>query len=103
MKNIWPKYKTPIIFCSIWALFHLCTVVLLLVITGGSGELQGWVVWLLDFPLVILLQAIPHGNTFLYGSALNYIFFFSLFGTAMYAVIGWWVGYFLHYMRRKLR
>ena len=103
MKGIWPKYKTPFLFGSIGALFHLCTVVLVLIITGGSGERQGWIVLLLDFPLVVLLQVIPHGNIFLYGSVLNYIFFFSLFGTAMYSGVVWLVGYFWDYLGKVFR
>lgn len=102
MNGIWPNYKTPIVFSSIGGLFHLCSVVLLLVITGGSGEPQSWIVLVLDFPLVIFLQTIPHGNYFLYGSALNYIIFFSFFGTAMYAGIGWCVGFSLEYRRKYL-
>lgn len=103
MNSIWSTYKTPIVFSSIGVLFHLCSVVLSLVITGGSGEWQSWIVLVLDFPLVIFLQNIPHGNFFLYGSALNYILFFSFFGTAMYAVIGCCLGYFLEYIRKDLR
>lgn len=102
ISNLWPEYKWQMIGAAVGAIFHLCTVVLVLVITGGSGEGQGGLVLLLDFPLVIFLQAIPHGNTFLYGSVLYYIFFFSLFGTAMYAVVGWLVGDFLDFIRRKL-
>ena len=103
MNNLWPEYKWQLIGAAIGATFHFCTVVLVLVITGGSGEGQGGLVLLLDFPLVIFLQAIPNGNIILYGPVLYYIFFFSLFGTAMYAVIGWLVGDFLGYIRRKLR
>jgi hypothetical protein len=103
MNSTLPSYKIPIVFSSIGILFHLCFVVLSLVITGGSGEWQSWIVLVLDFPLVFFLQNIPHGNSFLYGSSIKYIIFFTFFGTAMYAVFGWCVGYFLEYMRKDLR
>lgn len=70
---------------------------------GGSGEGQAWVVFFLDFPLVMFLKVIPHGNTFLYGPVSSYIFFFSILGTFLYAIIGGGIGFFLEKIERQPR
>jgi hypothetical protein len=47
---------------------------------------------LFDFPLVLLLQALPRGGYILYGSTVAYVWFFSIAGTLLYAAIGYCVG-----------
>ena len=103
MNAYWSKYKPRIVWGFIGGLFHLFTVVPILVVTGGSGEGQAWVVFFLDFPLVMFLKVIPHGNTFLYGPVSSYIFFFSIFGTFLYAIMGGGIGFFLEKIERQPR
>ena len=86
-----------IIGASLGALFHFCTVVLPLVVTGGKGEGQAGIVFIFDLPLVLFLQIFPQGEKILYGTPFNYIAFFSFFGTALYVAVGWVVGYFIEY------
>ena len=95
MTQFWPRFKWRIIAASLGALFHLCTVVLVLVVSGGKGEEQAGMVFIFDLPLVLFLQAIPQGEKILYGAPFNYILFFSIFGTSIYVVVGWVVGHFI--------
>jgi len=74
------------------ALFHIVIVVWTLVTSSGAGEGQAFLVALLDFPLVALLQAIPGGGKILYNSQHGYVLFFSVVGTLMYAVVGYAIG-----------
>ncbi len=60
--------------------------------SSGAGEGQAFLVALLDFPLVALLQAIPGGGKILYNSQDAYVLFFSVVGTLMYAVVGYAIG-----------
>jgi hypothetical protein len=82
----------PLICALIFALLHVLTVVVTLFATHGSGEGQALTVALLDFPLVLLLQAVPRGTYILYGSTEAYVWFFSIAGTVMYAAVGYCVG-----------
>jgi hypothetical protein len=75
-----------------FAAFHVLTVVTTLVATQGRGEGQAFTVALIDFPLVMLLRALPNGSHILYNSVAAYVWFFSIAGTLMYAAIGYGVG-----------
>ncbi len=86
------KQWLPAVFAATFALFHLLTVTWTLVTTGGAGEGQAFTVLLFDWPLVILLDHVPRGGYILYGSVTMYVWFFSIAGTAMYAVIGYLLG-----------
>jgi hypothetical protein len=93
MADIGPVRRlVPWICALVFALFHVLTVVLTLLATRGSGEGQAGMVVLLDFPLVLLLQALPHGGYILYNSIEAYVWFFSVAGTSMYAAVGYCVG-----------
>ena len=76
----------------IFGLFHIVTVVWTLLSSSGGGEGQAFLTALLDFPLVALLQAVPGGAKILYDSRGNYILFFCVVGTLMYAVAGFAIG-----------
>ena len=83
------------ICASVFALFHVLTVVATLISSRGVGEGQAFLVAILDFPLVLLLQALPNGGYILYGSTVAYVWFFSIAGTLFYAAIGYCMGVLL--------
>ena len=91
----------PWLFAAAFALLHVCTVVLMLISSGGHGEGQAFGVLLMDFPLVLLLQIIPGGGRILYGSVTAYVWFFSIGGTLMYAGIGYCTGAMLRLFMRQ--
>jgi hypothetical protein len=93
----------PLVFASVFALFHVLTVVLTLVSTRGGGEGQAFLVALLDFPLLLLLQAVPGGGYILYGSTVAYVWFFSVAGTLLYAATGYFVGVLLRALMARMR
>ena len=82
----------PWICALILAVLHLFAVVAPLVASQGRGEGQAFIVALVDFPLVLLLRALPNGSYILYNSTVAYIWFFSIAGTLMYAAIGCCLG-----------
>lgn len=86
------RRRLPWICALIFALFHVLVVVSTLLATRGAGEGQAFAVALFDFPLVLLLQALPKGGYILYGSATAYVWFFSAAGTLMYAAVGYCFG-----------
>ena len=92
----------PWLFAAAFALLHVCTVVLMLISTGGHGEGQAFGVFLMDFPLVLLLQIVPGGGHILYGSVTAYVWFFSVVGTFMYAGIGYCIGGLLRLLMNKI-
>ena len=103
MKTLWPKYKVPIILASIGALFHLIFVVYPLVASGYSGE--GIAMWLLivDFPLWWLENAARKFWGVLGLSKTMHILYYSIFGTLMYILAGWVVGWLWdHFLFRKV-
>jgi len=85
----------PLICASVFALLHALTVVSTLLYSNGAGEGQAFIVAVFDFPLVLLLQALPGGGHILYGSNTAYFWFFSVAGTFLYAAIGYCVGVLL--------
>jgi hypothetical protein len=92
----------PLICALVFVLFHVLTVVSTLVSTHGAGEGQGFLVALLDFPLFLLLQAVPGGGYILYGSTVAYVWFFSIAGTLFYATIGYFVGIVLRMLMARM-
>jgi len=76
----------------VFALFHVVIVVSTLFTSRGAGEGQAFIVAIFDFPLVLLLQALPGGGHILYGSTTAYVWFFSIAGTLLYAAIGYCMG-----------
>lgn len=82
----------PIICASVFALFHMITVVATLFSSHGAGEGQAFLVAIFDYPLVLLLQALPGGGHILYNSTVAYVWFFSVAGTVLYAVVGYCAG-----------
>ena len=86
---------SPLIGTLVFGLFHILTVVVTLFATHGHGEGQAFAVLLLDFPLVLLLESVPRGGHILYQSVTAYIWFFSIAGTLMYAVVGYGFGVLL--------
>lgn len=97
------RHLPPLICASVFALFHVLTVVSTLVSTHGAGEGQAFLVALVDFPLVLLLQAVPGGGHILYGSTVAYVWFFSIAGTLFYAVIGYFTGILLRALLARMR
>ena len=87
----------------IFAVLHLLAVVAPLVATQGSGEGQAFIVALVDFPLVMLLNALPNGSYILYKSSVAYVWFFSIAGTLMYAAIGYCLGILMRALVTRLR
>ena len=86
-----------------FSLFHIVTVVLTLLVSHGGGEGQAFLVAILDFPLVLLLQLLPGGDSVLYGSSTAYVGFFSVAGTLLYAAAGYGVGLLLRALIASLR
>jgi hypothetical protein len=96
------KHAGLFVGSTLFGLFHLLTIVSTLISTRGSGEGQAFAVLLLDFPLVLLLQAIPGGGIILYNSTTAYILFFSIAGTLMYVAIGGLLGVLVDKLRQRL-
>jgi hypothetical protein len=101
-RTVFPKRQIPWICALIFAAFHVLVVVTTLVATQGSGEGQAFIVALADCPLVVLLNALPNGSYILYGSAVAYVWFFSVAGTLMYAAIGYCFGVLLRALVTRL-
>ena len=80
---------------SIFGLLHLMAVVRPVVTSHGTGESQGWCVYLFDFPLVWLLDHFRFGRNILSAqpSVSAYVFTFSVVGTLMYVAVGILFGY----------
>lgn len=97
------KKSAKIITGMVFASFHILTVVLTLINTGGSGEGQAMLVIIIDYPLVLLLGAVPGGSHILYGSTTAYIFFFSIVGTLMYALVGFLLGLGIDKLKRTYK
>ena len=93
----------PLISASAFAVLHVLTIVSTLISTGGHGEGQAFAVSLFDFPLVLLLQALPRGGYILYGSVTAYVWFFSIVGTLMYAAIGYILGIVLRALIGRMK
>lgn len=72
---------------------HFLIIGFTLLLTGGVGESQGYIILFFDFPLVWLLTLIPAGGFILDGSRLAYLTFFPIVGTLMYALAGMMLGY----------
>ena len=85
----------PIVCASVLGLFHVILVVATLFSSHGAGEGQAFIVAILDYPLVQLLEALPGGGQILYNSTVAYVWFFSIAGTVLYAVVGYCVGVLL--------
>jgi hypothetical protein len=90
--------RLPGICALLGTSFHVLTVVAMLLVTGGQGEGQAFWVALLDFPLILLLEAVPSGARILYNSVPAYIWIFSVVGTLMYAAVGYCVGVLLRFL-----
>jgi hypothetical protein len=97
------RLLVPLISASVFVCFHLLTIVWTLISSGGHGEGQAFAVLLLDFPLVLLLQALPSGGHILYGSVTAYVWFFSIAGTLMYAAFGYFLGVLLRAVIRRVK
>jgi hypothetical protein len=78
-------------------------VVATLLSSHGAGEGQAFIVAILDYPLVLLLEALPGGGHILYNSTVAYVWFFSIAGTVLYAVVGYCVGVLLRAMATFIR
>jgi hypothetical protein len=98
-----PRRPVPLVCALIFAAFHVLTVVTTLVVSRGHGEGPALFVALVDFPLVMLLDAVPHGSYILYKSRVAYLCFFSIAGTLMYAAIGYSFGVLLGALITRLR
>jgi len=88
------KFSAPLIGALIFASIHLLLVVIPVVSSGGSGEGQAMSVTYFDFPLVLFLGKFARGGELLYGvgRSREYVWFFSVFGTLMYATVGLMLG-----------
>ncbi len=78
---------------------HFLVITCVFLVTGGTGESQGYFILLLDFPLYLLLNLIPGGGFIMFGSKPAYISFFVVVGTLMYAVSGMILGYVIDRLR----
>jgi len=72
---------------------HILLFVITLLATAGNVEGQAFLVYIFDFPLVLLLNTFPSGGYILYNSWLAYIVVFSIGGTLMYGLLGCVVGF----------
>jgi len=88
------KRSTPLIGALLFAGIHVLLVVIPVVSSGGSGEGQAMAVAYCDFPLVFLLEKSARGGQLLYGigQSRQYVWFFSIAGTLMYAAVGFVLG-----------
>jgi hypothetical protein len=84
------KLSAPLIGALIFAGIHVLLVVIPVVTSGGGGEGQAMSVAYADFPLVLLLEKSGRGSQLLYGvgRTREYVWFFSIAGTLMYALVG---------------
>ena len=99
-------YKASIIvvMAAVFAIFHILTVAVPILTSGGSGETQAFAAAILDIPISWLLSLSPTGREVLYGSwQLLYILVFSIGGTLMYAAVGALVGCGIHVIIRAFR
>jgi hypothetical protein len=87
---------------TVFAGFHLVFIVLTLIVTGGSGEGQGMMVYVFDFPLVFVMHYVPGGYYVLYESKTAYILFFSIFGTLMYFGVGAILGFVIERLIQRI-
>lgn len=97
------RRSIPWVCAFVFAAFHVLTIVTTLFATGGVGEGQAFAVLFLDFPLVLLLSAVPKGGYILYNSTTAYVWFFSIAGTLMYAAVGYCFGVLLRALITRLR
>jgi hypothetical protein len=88
------KLSAPLIGALLLAAVHMLLVVIPVVSSGGSGEGQAMSVAYCDFPLVFLLEKSGRGGQLLYGigQSRQYVWFFSIAGTLMYAAVGFVLG-----------
>lgn len=98
-----PRRPVPLVCALIFAAFHVLTVVTTLVVSRGHGEGPAFFVALVDFPLVMLLDAVPNGSYILYKSYVAFFLFFSIAGTLMYAAVGYSFGVLLRALITRLR
>jgi hypothetical protein len=92
----------PPIGALVFGAFHVLTIVTTLFATHGHGEGQAFAVLFLDFPLVLLLQAVPGGGYILYQSVTAYVWFFSSVGTLMYLIVGYGLGVLLRILVTRI-
>jgi len=88
------KLSAPLIGALLFAGIHVLLVVIPVVASGGSGEGQAMSVAYFDFPLVFFLEKSARGDRMLYeiGQSRQYVWFFSIVGTLMYAAVGFVLG-----------
>ena len=88
------KLSAPLIGALIFTGIHVLLVVIPVVSSGGSGEGQAMAVAYCDFPLVFLLEKSARGGQLLHGigHVRQYVWFFSIAGTLMYAALGLMLG-----------
>jgi len=108
IEKFWLKHKVAIILASLAALFHVGFVVYGLVAIGNSGgerkyAITAWFV-IVDFPLYVLGFVFPDLGIRFSNTVLT--LYFSIFGTLMYALVGWTLGWivdcFRHLSERRL-
>lgn len=95
---------TVVVTTALFALFHIVVVAVPLVLSGGSGEMQAFVIAIFDLPIFWLLGLFSSGRAVLYGSSPSiYMLVFGLGGTLMYAALGAVLAWAIHTARRGRR
>ncbi len=99
-EKFWLKHKVAIVLAFLAALFHVGFVVYGLVVIGDSGEekyaITAWFV-IVDFPLYVL--GVVFSDLGIRTSSTVLTLYFSIFGTLMYALVGWILGEIVDYFR----
>ena len=83
-------------YALIGVVFHVMVVVIPLLLSGGTGEAGktvGWFVIIFDFPLLFTLSTTLPNIIKQFIDSMGFIWFFSLWGTLLYALGGWLIGY----------
>jgi hypothetical protein len=103
MEKFWLKHKVAISLATLGALFHVIYVVYALATIGNrGGELHQWYVTdkfvIVDFPLYLFIFVLP--DLGIRASSTLLILYFSFFGTLMYVLVGWTLGWVVDCLRR---
>lgn len=98
MSKLLPQYKRSTVYALIGVIFHFVVVVLPMIIFVGFVEQRaiqrvlGYWVYLVDFPLIFIETKVRAILSSIFSPKVALILFFSLPGTFLYLLVGWFVG-----------
>jgi hypothetical protein len=95
--------KLPMFVALLFGGLHATFVLTTLVPNGTSGESAAMAFILYDLPLHWLVNHFDWGMPFRYDSGRHYVLFFSVVGTFLYFVCGFFIGATMRLLLRTLR